>query len=137
VNAELAVIDTNVWVSAFLAPASTPAKLLDAMQTGLLVPVFSAPVESEYHSVLTRAKFNIDPETLSEFFRDLRVLGLFHNNPPPLGLALPDPTDAPFIELALYAQCPVITGNAKHFPPEPGCVVLTPTEWVAGASTGG
>ena len=30
---------------------------------------------------------------------------------------LPDPDDEPFLALADAAMCPLITGNAKHFPP--------------------
>lgn len=134
---KLAVVDTNVWVSAFLTPGGTAAKLLIALQAGQLEPVFSTPIEAGYHAVLTRLKFNIDPETLAEFFRDIRLMGVLNDDAPPFRLALPDPTDAPFIALALFAQCPVLTGNAKHFPPKAGCVVLTPAEWVAGQSIGG
>lgn len=130
-----AVVDTNVWVSAFLTPGGTAAKLLDAMYAGRLVPVFSAPTESEYRTVLTRAKFNIAPEVLAEFFKDLRVLGQYEDNIPPLDIDLPDPTDVPFIALARHAGCPVITGNVKHFPAEVGIVVLTPAGWVAGQAS--
>jgi len=125
-----AVIDTNVWVSAFLTPGGTAAKLLVAMYDARLVPVFSAPIEAEYRVVLTRAKFNIGVEVLADFFSRLPVLGQFENNIPQLDIDLPDPNDAPFIALALYAGCPVITGNVRHFPAAAGVVVLTPAEWV-------
>lgn len=126
-----AVVDTNVWVSGFLTPGGTAAKLLHAMFTSRLVPVFSASIESEYHVVLTRAKFNIEPEVLADFFKRLRTLGQFEDNVPALNIELPDPKDAPFIALARHTGCPVITGNAKHFPPAAGVVVLTPAGWVA------
>lgn len=129
-----AVVDTNVWVSAFLTPGGTAAKLLDAMYAGQLVPVFSAPIESEYRAVLARAKFNIEPEALADFFKGLRILGQYEENVPPLDIELPDPTDAPFIALARHVGCPVITGNVKHFPATAGVVVLTPAEWGAQVS---
>lgn len=36
------------------------------------------------------------------------------------------PGDAPFIALARAFGCPVVTGNARHFPPGAGVEVLTP-----------
>ena len=131
-----AVVDTNVWVSAFLTPGGTAAKLLDAMYAARLVPVFSAPIELEYRTVLTRARFNIESEVLVDFFKSLRTLGQYEDNAPPLNIELPDPTDAPFIALARYARCPVITGNTKYFPAKAGIVVLTPARWVAGQAGG-
>lgn len=128
-----AVIDTNVWVSAFLTPGGTASRLLVAMYDARLVPVFSASIEAEYRVVLTRAKFNIGAEVLADFFSRLPVLGHFENNIPQLDIDLPDPTDAPFIALARYAGCPVITGNVRHFPAAAGVVVLTPAGWVAQA----
>ena len=126
-----AVVDTNVWVSAFLTPGGTAAKLLAAMVAGQLTPVLSAPVESEYRSVLARAKFNIEPLLLADFFNDLRTLGQFVDQVPPIDIDLPDPGDAPFVALARHALCPVITGNARHFPARAGVKALTPAAWLA------
>ena len=125
-----AVVDTNVWVSAFLTPGGTAARLLEAMNSGQLVPVFSADIELEYGAVLARAKFNIDPEVLAEFFKGLGTLGRFEGDVPRLDLELPDASDAPFVALARHVGCPVIKGNVKHFPKAAGVVVLTPREWV-------
>jgi hypothetical protein len=46
---------------------------------------------------------------------------------------LPDPDDAPFIEVALAADVPLVTGNERHFPAETqgGCLVLSPAGFVA------
>lgn len=86
--------------------------------------------------MLARAKFNIEPEVLADFFKGLRTLGQYKDNVPPLNIELPDPTDAPFIALARHAGCPVITGNAKHFPVAAGAVVLTPAVWVVALTIG-
>lgn len=125
-----AVVDTNVWVSAFLTPAGKPAKLFDAIYAGRLVPVLSAAIAQEYRSVLARARFNIDREILKEFFGTLASHGHFEESVPTLDLRIPDPSDAPFIELARHAACPVITGNSRHFPAGTGVMVLTPAEWL-------
>jgi len=124
----LAVVDTNVWVSAFLSPQGTPAKLLLEFSKGSLLPVYSAEIETEYLDVLYRSKLNIARDVLAEFMEMLNENGRLVL-PISLTLAnLPDPDDAPFIATALYANCPVITGNARDFPPATGVKVLSPAE---------
>lgn len=125
-----AVVDTNVWVCAFLMPGGTAAKLLAAMYAGRLRPMVSEAIEAECQSVLKRAKFSIQAQVLTDFFYDLRTLGQYADQVPPMDIKLPDPNDAPFIALARYAGCPVITGNTKHFPTRAGIVVLTPAQYV-------
>lgn len=51
------VIDTNVWISAALAPAGTPAKVVrQVLQHG--VPVFSATTFDDLRSRLWKPKFD-------------------------------------------------------------------------------
>jgi len=45
-------------------------------------------------------------------------------------LKLPDPGDWPFIATALAADCPVITGNARHFPKRLGVAVIAARDWI-------
>lgn len=132
-----AVVDTNVWVSAFLTPGGPPAKLLEAMYSSRLVPVFSTEIELEYRAVLARSKFNIDRAVLADFLEQLHTLGQYVEAVPALKIELPDPTDAPFMALARHAGCPVITGNTRHFPVTAGVVVMSPVEceWVAWRNT--
>jgi hypothetical protein len=35
-------------------------------------------------------------------------------------MPLSDLKDRPFLDVALHAVCPVVTGNGKHFPPSIG-----------------
>jgi hypothetical protein len=49
--------------------------------------------------------------------------------------ALPDPADWPFVACALAMDCPVVTGNARHFPDSCGVRVMTAREWVGGKSS--
>lgn len=129
-----AVVDTNVWVSAFLTPGGAPAELLTALFDGRLLPLFSTAIEAEYRAVLARPKFDIERQVLALFFEQLHAVGQREDAVPPLDVAVPDPGDAPFAALARYAGCPVITGNAKHFPARLGVSVMTPREWVAANS---
>lgn len=122
-----AVVDTNIWVSAFLTPHGTPGKLLCEVAEKRLIPVYDAAIEAEYRDVLNRPRFNIIPTLVDEFLERLREHGQ-RIAPAPTPLALPDPDDAPFIATALAARCPIITGNIQHFPPKCGVEILTPAQ---------
>ncbi len=52
------VVDTNVIVSALLKRTSTPGKVVQYILAGIVVPVFSKEILSEYKEVLFRKKFN-------------------------------------------------------------------------------
>lgn len=131
-----AVIDTNVLVAAGINPSGKPGQVLAAVEQLILQPILSAEVIGEYRQVLTRPHFRFQPEWIDRLLDNFEALGVLLE-PPPIDIAgLPDPTDAPFIALARYARCPVITGNAKHFPAKAGVVVLTPAGWVAGLTSG-
>ncbi len=45
---------------------------------------------------------------------------------------LPDPDDAPFLEVAIAAGVPLVTGNVKHFPLSccQGCEVILPADFL-------
>jgi hypothetical protein len=53
--------------------------------------------------------------------------------PRPVSCFVPDPGDLPFIEVALHAQVPVVTGNARHFTVT-GVTVMTPAEYLLARS---
>lgn len=125
------VVDTNVWVSAFLTPGGIPARLLREVKHGRITLVYSQAIETEYREVLFRPKFHINPDLLAEFFARLAEEGL-RISAPALPLAsLPDPDDAPFIATALAAVCPIVTGNVRHFPAGCGVEILSPAQCLA------
>lgn len=125
-----AIVDTNVWVSAFLTPGGTPAQLLNEVKRGRLTLVYSVPIEAEYREVLSRPKFNINPDFLVEFFSRLEEDGQ-RVTPERIPVSnLPDPSDAPFIATALAAGCPIVTGNARHFPADCGVEILSPAQFL-------
>lgn len=51
---------------------------------------------------------------------------------------LPDPGDVPFLEVAITAHVPLVTGNLKHFPKQfcRGLHVLSPSGFVQSAGAG-
>ena len=122
----LAVIDTNVWVSAFLTPHGAPGQLLESVRGGRLRPVYSIAIEDEYREVLFRSKFAINRSLLYEFFARLAEDGA-RVNPARVSYSnLPDPSDAPFTAAARHAACPIVTRDARHYPPECGAEILSP-----------
>ena len=126
-----AVIDTNVLVSALIKPSGPPGQIIAAMRRGELLPIISHTVFAEYAQVLTRLRFGFAREEVHAILDLIEQIAPMLEPSPISLVGLPDPTDAPFIALARYARCPVITGNAKHFPAKTGVVVVTAVGWVA------
>lgn len=126
-----AVVDTNILVSALLHPDSLPAAVLRQISKLTLEPVVCREIMAEYRSVLPRRRLRLRPDDIDDLLSLLTAQALWVDVPaydgsPPL----PDPTDWPFIACALAADCPVVTGNAKHFPTRLGVRVMTAREWV-------
>lgn len=128
---KLAVVDTNVLVSGGLNPSGSPGRVLVAVERLLLRPVISADVMAEYRDVLNRPRLRLEPEWVACLLDNFEVLGLLLEPPPIDAASLPDPGDAPFVALARYARCPVITGNGRHFAGA-GVEVVTPAGWGVG-----
>jgi len=67
----VALFDTNVWVSAFINPAGTPARLVRAWLDDKFQIVISAPLLAELSDVLFRPriarKYSISANQISEF----------------------------------------------------------------------
>lgn len=126
-----AVIDTNILVSALLHPDSLPAAVMRQVASLTLQPVACREIMAEYRAVLPRRRLRLRPDDVADVLSLLEAQALWVDLPaydgsPPL----PDPTDWPFIACALAAGCPVVTGNAKHFPARLGVRIMTAREWV-------
>jgi len=98
------VLDTNVWVSAFLNPHGFPAKLLDAWVSGAFDVVISAPLIEELARTLSMPrlmlKYRYSTQDLREYLehivsraREVAVAGEV--------VLSRDPKDNPVIETAL------------------------------------
>jgi len=128
-----AVVDTNVLVSGLLNPNGPPGRIVDQLRTGQLQLVIDDRILDEYVRVLRRPYFERyfskkDREHLIEYLTnnsDYIIATVTCQN-------LPDPDDAPFLETALTAQVPLITGNRKHFPADQtqNGLVLSPAEFI-------
>lgn len=131
-----AVIDTNVLVSATINPTGNPGRVVDAVKRLRLTPLVSPEILAEYKEVLRRPRFGFPAALVRDLITSLDGLGILVV-PAEVDIAtLPDPSDGPFVAVALAATCPIVTGNTRHFPARIGIEVLTPAECVARLLTG-
>lgn len=116
----LAVIDTNVLVSAMLSKNNDSAtvQVVGKVFSGEITPVFSSEILKEYREVLSRKKFNFAHETVDYFLSAVEHFGILVD-PSPTGEILPDMKDLPFYEVVMDKKdngAYLVTGNLKHFP---------------------
>lgn len=72
----IVVVDTNVWVSAFLNPAGFPARLIEAGKSGRFLIVSSLPLLHELREVLLRPRLmKIRQTTVEEIDRFMAGVG--------------------------------------------------------------
>lgn len=101
------LVDTNVWVSAFINPSGFPARLQRAWQENRFHVVVSFPLLNELADVLTRPriirKYPIRPAEVEEF---LRLLIQRSQIVTPTGSVheCRDPDDDLILETALLGQ---------------------------------
>ena len=127
------VVDTNVFVSAIVAPHSIPRQAVDrVLDNGVLL--FSAPTIAELEEVLRRPKFDhyVSREERVLFLSQLRALAEFV---PIIQLVREcrDPKDDKVLEVALNGRADVIiTGDADLLGMHPwrGITVLSPTHFL-------
>ena len=128
----LAVLDTNVIVSAGLNRAGAPARLVYEWVLTEKVNLVTCPsVIAEYIEVTSRQKFarnNFPPDWL-DYLIDMSA---DLPDPAPWPHLLPDPKDAIFLALARASGAWLGTGNLKHFPKTArrGVTVVAPGEYL-------
>jgi putative PIN family toxin of toxin-antitoxin system len=134
----LAVLDTNVIVSAGIQPDGPPARLIAEWVLDRRVHLVSSPtVVSEYREVVRRDKFR--RYGFPPLWLDLAIEhSLWLPEPRPWPLPCPDPKDAPFLALAHASGAWLVTGNMKHFPEDArgGVRVLSPADYLAHLADG-
>jgi putative PIN family toxin of toxin-antitoxin system len=129
----LAVLDTNVIVSAGIKPDGAPAKLImDWVLEGQVQVVTCPSIVEEYREVARRPKFyryGFPPLWLEFLIEESMRL------PDPVSWPYPgpDPKDLLFLALAHAAGAWLVTGNLRHFPEtvRNGVTVLSPTDYLA------
>ena len=120
------VIDTNVLVSALWSKNGTCAKILYKVLNYDLTIVYDQRILHEYTVVLERPKFGFTKEEVKSIIDFIKNEGLCIVAKP-LDIKFVDEADKKFYEVAKTTNCPVITGNKKHFPNEKD--ILLPSEF--------
>jgi len=126
------VLDTNVLVAGLLAPFGPCGEIARMLTSGEVTLCVDARILFEYQDVLRRPRFDIAPGMIAA------VMGYVQNSAEaspaiPLSVSLPDPDDAPVLEVALAAKADcLVTGNLRHFPARSrsGIPVLSPREFL-------
>lgn len=119
----LAVIDTNILVSALLSKHADSAtvKVIEKLFDGEIIPVYSNEITNEYREVLHRKKFKFDCNTVDYLVSAIEKFGIL-TTPTSLNITLPDMKDLPFYEVVMEKRADdafLVTGNLKHFPQKP------------------
>lgn len=110
------IIDTNVFVSGLISESGNPAKIIDAVLRGILVPVMSTETFAELEAVLKRPRlqpyFQGAGMAPSHLLEQLQKLAQFVT-PKTSHTPLRDEKDRPFLELAATHPAPdfIVTGD--------------------------
>ncbi|MDE6076633.1 MAG: PIN domain-containing protein, partial [Muribaculaceae bacterium] len=98
-----AVVDTNVIVSALLSSNkhSNPNIIVNAINTGVLIPLYNEEIEAEYKEVLSRPRFKLSEEQVAIFIYVLRKFGIRTEPTKVEDEVFPDPDDLIFYEVKM------------------------------------
>ena len=127
----LAVIDTNVIVSALINPDGKPAQILNLIYAGEITTCYNAQIMLEYETVLKRAKFGFPEALVDAALMTIEDGGFSMPSIPskPDDVEMSDESDRKFYDLAKTNNAFLITGNLKHFPEDSR--IITPAEALA------
>ena len=125
-----AVIDTNVLVSALLTHNENAAtvKIIHAVLSGKITPLYHKDILDEYEEVLSRPKFHFNKEDINALLSSFKYFGI-EVFPQPTGEVLIDMDDLIFYEVAIEKRndnAKLVTGNQKHYPIKD--FIITPAE---------
>ncbi len=109
------VVDTNLVLSALVFATGTPGALRQAWQQAHFQPLVSNPTAAELLRALAYPKFKLSPaeqeELLADYLPWCETVGI--PEPPPVTPPCRDPSDQPFLHLAVAGKADfLITGDA-------------------------
>ncbi len=123
------VLDTNVFVSAFLSPGGVPAGILNLFLNDKIILLFDNRILAEYAEVLARPKFGFSDELVAPFLEYIHLKGeyVIAN---PVEDRMKDDDDRKFLEVARSGGASfLVTGNHAHFPEDK--TIVSPAEFLA------
>ena len=127
------VIDTNVVISALLF-GGTPGKLIELWEKGLIRPLLSAEIMTEYLRVLAYPKFKLSEEKINYIIHQ-EILPFFKvvKSIPGPSIIKKDPDDDKFIRCAQAGNAKTIISGDQHLlalKSYHGITILTPTQFL-------
>lgn len=132
-----AVIDTGVFVSAFIRRQGTTGDVLLALRDGRFTVIYTTDIVVEIIDVLGRTKFRtkyqIEPDDITELINLMRLRGELVV-PTQIVSACRDPKDDKFLEAALAVQTDcIVSGDADLLVMTPfkDIPILRPAEFLA------
>ena len=126
------VLDTNVLVSGLLTPFGTSGEIVRMVSAGKFFLLYDSRILLEYQEILYRSKFQFNKENVDLLLDYIKKNGQAAPTSP-LKKRLPDPDDAPFLEVAIGGKAEyLVTGNKAHYPRQfrEGIKILSPTEFI-------
>lgn len=123
-----AVIDTNVFVSAYMTHNrnSATSKVVDYFLKGKIKLLYNKEIMAEYEDVLARSYLHISSVERETLFDFIRANGI-HAERTNINSLFIDEDDRVFYEVMLSKDDSfLVTGNLKHFPVNPH--VVTPAQ---------
>ena len=115
------VLDTNVLVSALWSPGRKPGDIVSAVLAGRLTACYDHRILDEYDRVLRRPKFAFSGWQIDYLLEPIIKNGLSVIADPLPDVTFADELDRKFFEVARFCGATLITGNIRHYPPDP-CV---------------
>lgn len=122
------VLDTNVLISGLINPQGTPAQILNLFLNGKITVLYDTRVLQEYHTVLTRKKFQFKKSWIDPLLDYIRNEGEYIAAEP-IEAIFVDEDDKVFYEVAKSGNAEyLVTGNKGHFPDEQ--IIKSPKEFI-------
>jgi uncharacterized protein len=125
------VVDTNVLVSGIFNPHGSPGRVIDSIVSHGLAVLYDDRILSEYREVLLRPLFSFRKSDVDTLLAFIEFAGEYVTAGA-VNVRLPDPTDLPFLEVAISGSADaLVTGNQRHFKPVGGrhaVSILSPAE---------
>ena len=125
-----AVIDTNVFVSAYLTHnfESSTSKVVTHLMQGKIKLLYNEEIMAEYEDVLSRPHLHISSAEREALFAYIHKNGVLTERTNFDELFI-DEDDRVFYEVALSEEDSfLVTGNLKHYPIDPR--VVTPAQMI-------
>lgn len=134
-TSERVVVDTNVFVSGLIWPASVPGRLVDDVVTRCQILV-TADTLNELVATLMSAKFDAYLERATRHDALERLIPMLEVvEPIQVVRACRDPEDDKFLEAAVNGRADVIVSGDRDLVvlhPFAGIAIVTPADYLAG-----